>query len=76
VTRTNLITWILLVGLTTLGFALCEQRSVSLAILAVAAAKGFLVARQFMELRNADPVWTIALIGLFGGVLLMALLLA
>ena len=41
-----------------------------------AAAKGFLVARQFMELRNAAVVWTFALASVFGGILVIALVLA
>jgi len=76
VTRRNLITWIFLIALTSLGFVLGEQRSVPIAILAVAAAKGFLVARQFMELRNAAGVWTFALASVFGGILVIALVLA
>lgn len=75
-THRNLITWILLIALTTLGFALGEQKSVPIAILAVAAAKGFLVARQFMELRNAAVIWTLSLASVFGGILVLALLLA
>ncbi len=75
-TRLNLITWIFLIALTTLGFVLGEQRSVPIAILVVAAAKGFLVARQFMELRNAAVVWTFALASVFGGILVIALVLA
>jgi hypothetical protein len=76
VTRRNLIIWILLIALTTLGFVLGEQGSVPIAILAVAAAKGLLVARQFMELRNAAVVWTFALATVFGGILVIALFLA
>jgi len=76
VTRRNLITWILLIALTTLGFVLGEQGAVPIAILAVAAAKGLLVARQFMELRNAAVVWTFALATVFGGILVIALFLA
>ncbi len=75
-TRLNLITWIFLIALTTLGFVLGEQRSVPIAILVVAAAKGFLVARQFMELRNAAVVWTFALASVFGGIIVIALVLA
>ena len=75
-TRRNLITWIFLIALTTLGFVLGEQRSVPIAILVVAAAKGLLVARQFMELRNAAVVWTFALASVFGGILVIALVLA
>ena len=75
-THRNLITWIFLIALTTLGFVLGEQRSVPIAILVVAAAKGFLVARQFMELRNAAVVWTFALASVFGGILVIALVLA
>ena len=75
-TRLNLITWIFLIALTTLGFVLGEQRSVPIAILVVAAAKGFLVARQFMELRNAAVVWTFALASVFGGILVITLVLA
>lgn len=75
-THRNLITWIFLIALTTLGFVLGEQRSVPIAILVVAAAKGFLVARQFMELRNAAAVWTFALASVFGGILVIALVLA
>lgn len=75
-THRNSITWIFLIAFTTLGFALGELRSVPITILAVAAAKGFLVARQFMELRNAAVVWTFALASVFGGILVIALFLA
>ncbi len=75
-TRRNLIIWILLIALTTLGFVLGEHRSVPFTILAVASAKGFLVARQFMELRNAAVVWTFALASVFGGILVITLVLA
>jgi hypothetical protein len=75
VTHRSVITWIFLIVLTFLGFVLGEQRSVPIAILAIAAAKGFLVAWQFMGLRNAAVVWSFALAMVFGGILLFALLL-
>ncbi|HQZ26882.1 MAG: cytochrome C oxidase subunit IV family protein [Verrucomicrobiales bacterium] len=75
-TRNNIITWIVLVALTTLGFFLGEHRTLPLAILAVAGVKGFLVARQFMELRSVSFAWTIALAGAFGGILALSLVLS
>lgn len=58
--RTNTIVWILLLGLTLLIFALGERHLPSAALFLVAAAKAWVVARHFMELRHAAGVWTLA----------------
>ncbi len=73
--RSNLTTWIVLVALTVVGFALGGRGALPVAILAIAALKFALVAWQFMELRKAAAVWSVALAGFAGGVLLIALAL-
>lgn len=76
--RTNAFVWAALVGLTLFSFAVGEHlggRGLPYAILAVAAAKGVLLAWRFMELRTAHAAWRATFVGawllLVGGLLLL-----
>lgn len=73
--QANTIIWISLLLLTCLSFSLGENRTFARVILAVAGIKFALVAWQFMDLRKAAFIWSVALLGLLGIILGMALLL-
>jgi len=65
--RTDLLTWIALVGLTLTGFALSDKASghaAMVAISTVAILKAMCVGFQFMRLRDAHPAWRVAFSGM------------
>jgi len=65
--------WITLLLLTTLSFALGEQRITAAALLFVAALKFVLVAREFMDLRTTSVLWSIGLYSLLAIILCIVL---
>lgn len=73
--RTNTIVWILLLVLTGITFTFGGRHFSVNAILFLAAVKAWLVARHFMELRNASAVWTFAMLGAIGTYLLIGVVL-
>lgn len=70
--RANTITWITLMIMTVVNFAMGERHVAGWMILAIAGVKFSLVAWQFMELRIAKGFWSVAL----GGVLVLILAVA
>jgi heme/copper-type cytochrome/quinol oxidase subunit 4 len=56
-------TWLALVALTLFGFLNYEAqgRSVAFVVLAVGLAKFFLIFFDFMEMKHANRVWTVAM---------------
>ncbi len=69
--------WILLLLFTSVSFVMGEHHMTAAAILALAALKFVLVAREFMELRHAAALWSVGLFSLLALIVLsLTLMLA